>query len=101
MARNEDQQSGREEKGKTLFKFGNGKVFKSIKFVTLSTFIADQIVLLTTEVLENDFPLPLSKDTMKKVKTYISFSKDKIIIFDAVIPVKFSASGHYCMTVGK
>ena len=80
MSRNEDQQSGREEKSKNLFRFGNGKVFKSIKCVTLSTFIADQSVLSTTEVLENDFPLPLSKDTMKKVKTYISFYKDKIII---------------------
>ena len=38
---------------------------------------------------------------MKKAKTYIDFSKDKIIIFDEEVPVKFSTSGHYCITVGK
>ena len=36
---------------------------------------------------------------MKKTKTYIDFSKDKIIIFDEEVPVKFSTSGHYCITV--
>ena len=39
-------------------------------------------LLLSTEVLENDIPLLLRKDAMKKTKTYIDFSKDKIIIFD-------------------
>ena len=38
---------------------------------------------------------------MKKTKTYIDFSKDKIIIFDEEVPVKFSTSGHYCITVWK
>ena len=38
--------------------------------------------LLSTEVTENDIPLLLSKDAMKKTKTFIDFSKDKIIIFD-------------------
>ena len=98
---NEDQQSVREEKSETSFRFGNGKVFKSIKCVTLPTFIANKNVLLSIEVIENDFPLLLSKNAMKKAKTYIDFSKDKIIIFDEEVPVKFSTSGHYCITVGK
>ena len=97
----EDQQSVREEKSETSFRFGNDKVFKSIKHVTLPTFIVNNNVLLSTEVIENDIPLLLSKNGMKKAKTYIDFSKDKIIIFDEEVPVKFSASGHYCITVGK
>ena len=38
---------------------------------------------------------------MKKAKTSIDFSKDKIIIFDEEVPVKFYTSGHYFITVGK
>ena len=34
---NEDQQSVREEKSETTFGFGNGRVFKSMKCVTLPT----------------------------------------------------------------
>ena len=43
---NEDQQSVRDEKSETSFRFGNGKIFKSIKCVTLPTFIANKNVLL-------------------------------------------------------
>ena len=42
--------------------------------------IAGQNVLLATEVIENDIPLLLSKDTMKRANTYIDFSNDKTII---------------------
>ena len=38
---------------------------------------------------------------MKKAKTYIDFSKDKIIIFHEEVLVRFSTSGHYCITVRK
>ena len=96
---NEDQQSNREEKSETSFRFGNGKVFKSIKCVTLPTSIANKNVLLSTKVY--DIPLLLCRDALKMAKTYIDFSKDKIIIFDEEVPVKFYTSGHYCITVGK
>ena len=85
----------------TSFRCGNGKVFKSIKPVTLRTFIANKNILLTKEVIENDIPLLRSKDAVKKAETYINFSKDKIIILDEEVPVKFSTSEHYCIAVRK
>ena len=94
-------ESVREEKGETSFRYGNGKVFKSIKPVPLRTFIANKNILLTKEVVENDIPLLRSKDAVKKAETYINFSKDKIIILDEEVPVKFCTSGHYCIAVGK
>ena len=94
-------ESVREEKGETSFRYGNGKVFKSIKPVPLRTFIANKNILLTIEVIENDIPLLRSKDAVKKAETYINFSKDKIIILDEEVPVKFCTSGHYCIAVGK
>ena len=55
---------------------------------------------VTTEVIENDIPLLLSKDTMKKANTYIDFANDKIIL-NKKVPVKFTTSGHYCIPMGK
>ena len=54
------------------------------------TVTANKNVLLTTEVRENYTPLLLSEEAMKKIKTYIDFSKDKIIIFDEEVTVQFS-----------
>ena len=88
------------ERSETIFKFGNGKIYHSIKRITIPVVIAGQHVLLTTEVIENDIPLLLSKDTMKKANTYIDFANDKIIL-NKKVPVKFTTSGHYCIPIGK
>ena len=66
------------EWSETIFKFGNGKICHSIKQITIPVVIAGQNVLLTTKAIENDIPLLLSKDTMKKDNTYIDFA-NKII----------------------
>ena len=87
---NEYQQSVREEKNETSFRFGDGKSFKSVKHVTLPTFIACKNILLTMEVIENDFSLLLSKDGMTKAKTYVNFTKDKIVIFDEKVLLYYS-----------
>ena len=57
-------------------------------------------MLLTTEVIENDIPLLLSKDTTKKANTYIDFANDKIIL-NKKVPVQFTTSGHDCIPMGK
>ena len=88
------------DRSETIFKFGNGNICHSIKRITIPVVIAGQNVLLTTEVIENDIPLLLSKDTMKKANTYIDFANDKIIL-NKKVPVKFTTSGHYCIPMGK
>ena len=49
---------------------------------------------VTTEVIKNDIPLLLTKDTMEKANTYIDFANDKMIILNKEVPVKFTTSGH-------
>ena len=56
---------------------------------------------VTTEVIENDIPLLLSKYTLKKANTYIDFANDKIILLNKEVPVKFTTSGHDCISIGK
>ena len=69
--------------------------------ITIPAVRAGQNMLLTIEVIENDIPLLLSKDAMKKVNTYIDFANDEIIILNKEIPVKLITSGHYCIPIGK
>ena len=38
---------------------------------------------------------------MKKTNTYIGFSKDKTIILNEEIPIKFTTSGYYYIPIGK
>ena len=58
-----------------------------------------EIVFLTTEVFENDIPLLLSNESMKKANTYVDFANHKIILKKML--VKFTNSGHYWILVEK
>ena len=69
--------------------------------ITIPAVRAGQNMLLTIEVIENDIPLLLSKDAMKKANTYIDFANDEIIILNKEIPVNLITSGHYCIPIGK
>ena len=66
----------------------------------MPVFIAVQNVFLTTEAIENDISVLLSKYTMKKAITYIDFINDKVIL-NKETPVKFTTSGHYYISIGK
>ena len=45
------------EDSNSVFKSGDSKLIKSNKKVTIPTVIADQKVMLTTDVISNDLPL--------------------------------------------
>ena len=85
----------------SFFKVGDGKLIKSNKKVTIPTVIADQKVMLTTDVISNDLPLLLSKEAMKRGNTQIDFASDKMNILDRDVQVIFSTSGHYCIPIGR
>ena len=95
---NEVQQLVDTKREETSARIGNRKVFKSVKCVTLSAFSANKN-MLKAEVIENDIPLLLSKDAVKKSKTNNDFSNKKITIFDEEVLIKFCTSGHYCIVV--
>ena len=86
---NKNQVGVRKGKRDILFISDNGKVFKSIQRVALPTFISNKNVLLATKIAAYDILL-----------LNIYFSKDKIVIFDEEVLIKFSISVHF-ITVGK
>ena len=59
--------------------------------------IAPVQATVTTDVMEYDIPLLLSKEAMKKAKTQTDFQEDKINIFDQKVKIYFTSTGHYCI----
>ena len=58
-------------------------------------------VRIKTNVIDNELPLLLSKETMKKAKMKIDFIKDKINILGQEMDIKFPLSGHYSIPISK
>ena len=75
-----------------MFKFGDNKMIKSNRCVKIPVKIAEPPVILSTDVIEYDIPLLLSKEAMKKANTQIDFCEDKVHIFGRKIDIYFSSS---------
>ena len=56
-----------EEKKSSSFKFGDGNIVLSTKAVTIPATIGKDDVLIKTDAIQNDIPLLVSKDSMKKI----------------------------------
>ena len=84
-------------KSNSSFKFGDSKLVKSFKKFKIPVIIAGVQVTVTTDIVEYDIPLLLSKEAMKKAKTQIDFQEDKINIFDKKVIIYFTSTGHYCI----
>ena len=87
------------EESDSTFKFGDSKLIKANRRVTIPTVIAGTSVDLTTDVIDYDIPLLLSKEAMKNANTQIDFKDDKVSLFGRKVDIKFSSSGHYCIPI--
>ena len=76
------------------FKFGESRLLKSFEKVKIPVIIVGVQATVTTEVVEYDIPLHLSKEVMK---TEIDFQEDKINIFGKKVKIHFTSTGHYCI----
>ena len=81
------------------FKFGDAVPIKSLQKVNIPIKLLNQQVMLETEVVENDIPLLLSKESMKRGRAKIDFTKDTIDLLGKVIPLVCTSSGHYAIRV--
>ena len=60
---------------------------------------SDQKVQITTEVIDKDLPLLLSKQAMKNAKVSIDFENDTVEILEKEHQIQFSSTGHYCIPI--
>ena len=83
----------------SLFKFADRSVTKTLKGVELLITIADVEIMLTTDIIDRDILLPLSKGSMKKADIQINFKQDKVTLLVNDVSLEINSSGHYRITI--
>lgn len=81
------------------YKFGNSKPISAEESVELPMTIASKEVMLTTDIVDVDVPLLLSKKALKKAQAIIDFNEDTIELFGRKENLLETSSGHYMIPV--
>ena len=91
----------KESKSENTFRFGKGDVVKSLKRVIIPANLGGRNVYITTDVVETDIPLLISRELMKKAEAVLDFNRDTITLFGAEEKLHFTTSGHYAIPLNK
>ena len=86
------------ESGK-IFKFGGGECLQSAGEFKIPAKLAGKDIYISTDVVESDIPLLLSKDAMKKAGMKLNLEKDTAEIYGKEIALNETSSGHYCVPI--
>ena len=98
---NENQQKILTSDSNNTFRFGDGKREKSQKCVSLPATIGSMDITINADIVDNDIPLLLSRDSMKKANMNLDFENDTVTILGERIPLVMVASGHYSIPITK
>ena len=63
------------------FKFGNSKIVRSNRLVTIPALIGGKQAKLTADFIDYEIPLLLNKDSVKKTNAMIDFKNDIMTMF--------------------
>ena len=86
---------------KHIFKFGDGNSYSSIKQATIPVVIGNKEVYISTDIINSDIPLLLSKQSMKRANTNLNFINDTVNILGQKLYLSVTSSGHYCLPLGR
>ena len=81
------------------FKFGDGRQVSSEKNVTIPAVIAGKPCKISTEVVDADLPLLLSKESLKKAEAVLNLKDDKAMMFGKPVDLEYTSTGHYCVSL--
>ena len=90
-----------ENESHRVFKFGDHKLLKSLKSVTIPAKIGHKNAKIVTDVIDSALPLLLCKKELRMAKTKIGFHNDVINIFGQDIKISSTASGHYLIPISQ
>ena len=89
--------------GANKFKFGGGRVVPSLFKVQAPILIANEIVMLSFDVVDSDIPLLLGKETMKQWNFTIFTGNDSAELTIDTITHKVElytlSGGHWCLNI--
>ena len=83
------------------FSFKDGNSETANKSVTIPARIGNEDIMIKTDVIENDLPLLLSKEAMKKSDVKIDFARDKVNLLSQNVDIVFTSSGHYAISISR
>ena len=87
------------ETSNAMFRFGDSPPLTSMKKVLLPITLTDKKMYLSTDVVDADVPLLLSKETLKKGKAVTDFENETIEIYNTKQPMLCTSSGHYAIPI--
>ena len=85
------------EKTNTFYRFGDGKRVGSLKNVVLPALIGKNEVSINVDIVDENIPLLLSKQSMKNAGMKIDFSTDTVNVFNQNMKLSLTESGHYAI----
>ena len=77
------------------YKFGDGAIVMSTGSAILPAILGGQKVGISTDIVEKDLPLLLSREAMKKARMSIDFKNDTAQVFNTRVHLNVTKSGHY------
>ncbi|MEL6943457.1 MAG: hypothetical protein AAFO82_12375 [Bacteroidota bacterium] len=87
----------KEEPSTVTFTFGDGVAVKSVKRITIPCVIGNLRGTITTDVVNTNIPLLLSKKSMKRAGMVLDFANDSLRIRESVVNLNCTSSGHYIL----
>ena len=81
----------------STFRFGDGNKVVSYKMVKIPATIGTKNVTIEASVVDNDIPLLLSRNSMKKANMIVDFNTDKAVLFGEEVSLHSTKCGHYCL----
>lgn len=95
----EDKESITEEKSERLFRFGDSSQVKAVKNVVIPAVIGGKNCKISTDVVDLELPLLLSKASLKKANAVINLNDDEAVMFGQAVKLEQTSSGHYCVNL--
>ena len=86
-----------EKNSDRIFRFGDGSKVKAMKTVVIPATIEDKQCQISTDVVDLELPLLLSKASLKKANAVIDLENDKVTMFGQNVKLQQTSSGHYCV----
>ena len=86
---------------RSVFRFGDGKEFISKASIKFPAHIGSKHYFIEADIIENEIPLLLSRDSMKKADMILNFSNDSALFCGEKVDLVCIESGHYCLPLTK
>ena len=83
------------------FKFGNGKILKSMFVAEFPCQMGNKKVWIRSDVVQSDIPLLLSGDALEKANCILDLANDRISLFGDWAVCDRTSSGLFVISLGK